>query len=423
MKAALTTLGCKVNSYDTDCMREVLRKGGYAIVDFDDLADVYIINSCTVTGTGDKKSRQMVSRARRKNPDAIICMAGCYAQTAPLEVEALGVDLVIGTSGRDKLCTLIEQARGGQVRWVEDKLDAFEDLSSGTQDERTRGLIKIQDGCERFCTYCIIPYARGKSRSRKPESILEEAKKLAREGNREVVLTGIHLASYGKDGGGSLLSVIRQVASLAGIERVRLGSLEPSILTKTFTQALTEIPAFCPAFHVSLQSGCNRTLKAMGRRYTREEYAAYVENVRRAFPGCAVTTDVMVGFPGESRGDFLDSLAFVRQIGFSRVHVFPYSRRPGTPAAKMSGQVEKAEKSRRVAEMMEAAKEGEAAYTCQFFGATMEVLFEQEVEKNLFSGYTKNYLKVYAKGVDLHNQILSVRLLHESKDGVMGELY
>ena len=333
MKAAFCTLGCKVNQYDTEAMRELFEKAGYETVDFSEPADVYLINTCTVTQTGDKKSRQMISRAHALSPNAKIVVAGCYAQRAPEEVLALpGVNLVIGTKERARVVELVEKL-------AQDKQDAVSDLRTertfepltASHEGRTRAQLKIQEGCDRFCTYCIIPYARGPIRSRPLQDVRCELEKLAAAGYHEVVLTGIHLMSYGRDlgDGVTLIDAIAQAEGLSQIRRIRLGSLEPQLLSETFVRALAENPRVCHQFHLSLQSGSAGVLKRMNRRYTPEEYAECVHRLRSAMPGCAITTDIIVGFPGETEEEFEETLAFARQVSLARIHVFPYSRRAG----------------------------------------------------------------------------------------------
>lgn len=422
MRAAFCTLGCKVNSYDTGVMAQCLKDAGYEIVDFSESADVYIINSCTVTGTGDKKSRQMVGRARKNNSDAIICMAGCMAQTDPDSVKKLDVDLIVGTSQKSRIASLIDECKSEKGIVAVDESDSYEDCFKTYQEDRTRGFLKIQDGCDRYCTYCIIPYARGKSKSRELSSILSEARELVKAGYKELVITGIHIASYGKENGGSLLEVVSKVSEIDGLERIRLGSIEPLLLTQDFCEGLAKIDKVCNAFHVSMQSGCDRTLKAMGRRYTSSDYAGYVDNLRYAFPGCAVTTDVIVGFPGETQEDFNECVAFVKEIGFSKCHVFPYSRRKGTAADRMAGHIDKAEKHRRARIMIEKCGKLENQYIKNNIGGISKVLFEMENENGMFCGYATNYIRVYCCGENLCGEIRTMSLKEVYKDGILAEI-
>lgn len=420
MRAAFCTLGCKVNTYDSSMMAQALKDAGYEIVDFESPADVYIINSCTVTGTGDKKSRQMVSRVRSANPEAIVCMAGCMAQTAHEEVEKLGVDLILGTSQKARIAELIEKARVKKVVAVE-MCDEYEDCFKTLQEDRTRGFLKIQDGCDRFCTYCIIPFARGKSKSRKLESIAREAIELALLGYRELVLTGIHIASYGKDTSGSLIDAVMEVAKVEGIERIRLGSLEPLILTDDFCNQLAQIHKICPSFHVSMQSGCDKTLKAMGRKYNSSEFKKHVENLRKYFPDASITTDIIVGFPGETEEDFNDCLTFVKDMAFARCHVFPYSRRSGTAADRLPLQIEKQEKHRRAKIMIGACNDLEKSYIESQISTEDTVLFEAD-SNEMSTGYTSRYIRVYLEETVLTGTIKRVTLKEKYKDGVIAQI-
>ena len=397
MKAAFCTLGCKVNQYDTEAMRELFEKAGYETVDFSEPADVYLINTCTVTQTGDKKSRQMISRAHALSPNAKIVVAGCYAQRAPEEVLALpGVNLVIGTKERARVVELVEKL-------AQDKQDAVSDLRTertfepltASHEGRTRAQLKIQEGCDRFCTYCIIPYARGPIRSRPLQDVRSELEKLAAAGYHEVVLTGIHLMSYGRDlgDGVTLIDAIAQAEGLSQIRRIRLGSLEPQLLSETFVRALAEDPRICHQFHLSLQSGSAGVLKRMNRRYTPEEYAECVHRLRSAMPGCAITTDIIVGFPGETEEEFEETLAFARQVSLARIHVFPYSRRAGTKAAVMPGQISRAVKAQRAAKLGRLAETLAAEYAARWVGTEQEVLFEER-EGEYLAGHTGTYLRV-----------------------------
>ncbi|MDR0840188.1 MAG: tRNA (N(6)-L-threonylcarbamoyladenosine(37)-C(2))-methylthiotransferase MtaB [Christensenellaceae bacterium] len=399
MKIAFCTLGCKVNQYDTQAMRELFEQAGYEVAEFDETADIYLINTCTVTATGDKKSRQMVARAHAKNPNAKVIVAGCYSQRAPQEVCRLpGVNLVIGTKDRKKIVELVEGLReGGAAVSAVGELrgeTAFETLSA-TRENRTRAQLKIQEGCDRYCAYCIIPYARGPLRSRAPQDIHCEIERLAAGGYCEVVLTGIHLMSYGKDLGDGidLLSAIAQAESVPGIRRIRLSSLEPQLLSNEFVQTLAGSPKVCRQFHLSLQSGSPTVLRRMNRRYTPEEYAQCVQALRKAMPGCAITTDVIVGFPGESEAEFEETLEFVRRMELARIHVFPYSRREGTAAYAMAGQLPRAVKAARAKRLIEAAAALEQAYVASLVGTRQAVLLE-EMEEGCAAGYTDTYVRV-----------------------------
>ncbi len=403
MKAAFCTLGCKVNQYETQAMLELFQRAGYETADFDSPADVYVINTCTVTQTGDKKSRQMISRAHTLNPEAKIIVVGCYSQVQPQEVQALpGVWMVLGTKERSRVVELFEESLNQEqaLMAVEafERDDAFEDISA-VHESRTRAQLKIQDGCDRFCTYCIIPYARGNIRSRPLESVRAEMEKLAQAGYAEIVLTGIHVMSYGRDfhDGTTLSDAFRLAENIPAIRRVRLGSLEPNMADAAFIDAVKNSEKVCRQFHLSLQSGSAGVLKRMNRRYTPEEYEACVFALRAAMPNCAVTTDVIAGFPGETEGEFLETESFLRRIALSRIHVFPFSPRRGTKAALMEGQVSKAVKAERAKRLIALGNELEEAYLASFLGTAQEVLFE-ECEGEYAYGYTDTYARVGAKG-------------------------
>lgn len=419
-KVAFYTLGCKVNTYDTEALAEIFENAKYEIVDFGEKADVYVINTCTVTNLGDRKSRQMIRRAKKSNPESIIVVAGCYAQTAPDEViEIPEVNLVIGNKDRKNIVPLVERVQKNK----KEKINAvtnimkeveFEDLSVYEMKGKTRAFIKIQEGCNQFCSYCIIPYARGPIRSRKPQSVLKEIQKLVRSGYNEVVLTGIHVASYGKDlEHGSLIGLIQAIHEVEGMERIRLSSLEPTLLTEDFLKELSMLPKFCPHFHISLQSGSDNVLKTMKRKYTTVEYRQYVENVRKYFPYASITTDIMVGFPGESHEEFEESYAFAKEIAFSKIHVFKYSPRKGTPAAKYLNQINGKVKEERSKKLIALAEKMELEYYNQFLDSKKEVLFEQEVHNRpgYYEGLTDNYIRVLAYSEeDIKGNILSVFL-------------
>ncbi len=396
MKAALTTLGCKVNHYETEAMRELFVKDGWEIVDFSAAADVYVVNTCTVTQTSDAKSRQMIARAHRANPEALVVAVGCYAQTAPEAVAALeGVGLVVGTDGRRQIVARVQaalSAKGG-ARGVSPlhEMRAFEPLSA-VRDSRTRATLKIQDGCVNFCSYCIIPYARGPLRSRPPEEISAEVSLLAAEGYKEIVLTGIHLASYGRDLAGqsvTLLDAISRAGEPDGIRRIRLGSLEPLFVTESVAAALAQNPKVCRQFHLSLQSGSQTVLQRMNRRYTPEAYLHALALLRRAMPDCAVTTDVIAGFCGETEQEHQETLAFCRQAAFARMHVFPFSLRKGTKAEHLPGQLPKARKEARAKELIALGKELTDVYLAAQIGSVVEVLAESGG-----AGYSGNYIRV-----------------------------
>lgn len=427
-RAAFYTLGCKVNQFDTEAMRELFTQAGYETVDFDQVADVYLINTCTVTATGDQKSRQMISRAHSKNPDAKIIVAGCYAQRAPKEIGKLpGVSLILGSQDRLRVVELVESLSPAQpfLCAVEDleKATAFENLQA-VQESRTRAQLKIQEGCDRYCTYCVIPYARGPLRSRPLSDIHSQLARLGENGYSEVVLTGIHLMSYGKDlgDGVNLLDAIRQGQDIPGIQRIRLGSLEPQLLSDAFVQALAENPKICRQFHLSLQSGSATVLRRMARRYTPAEYAQWVARLREAMPGCAITTDVIVGFPGETEAEFQQTLDFVEQVKLCRIHVFPYSPRSGTPAARMPGQLSKAVKSQRAHILAQLADRLEAEYLAQQVGTCQAVLFEEEKHGGV-EGYTDTYVRVWVPGgKQVLGQLAQVQIQQAETGRLTGQL-
>lgn len=415
-KIAFITLGCKVNLYDTEAMAELFTEKGYEVVDFEEYADVYLINTCTVTNLGDKKSRQMIRRAKRINPNSVVVATGCYAQVASEEVAKIeGINIVIGTKNRSEIVETVENyvAENGVVNNVSDIMGEkeFEPLKISRLTNRTRAYIKIQEGCNRYCTYCIIPYARGPIRSRKPEEVIEEVKKLAENGFKEVVLTGIHVASYGLDLGNiTLADIIEKVHSVDGIERIRFSSMEPLAIDDEFVARMSKLPKVCDHYHLSLQSGCNRTLKRMNRKYNAEQYAEACERLRNAFPNVAITTDIIVGFPDETEEDFKESLAFAERMKLDKIHTFPYSPKKGTPAAKMKNQISGDIKSQRSKEMIALSDKMNIDFLNNNIGKTVPVLFE-DMENGFWQGHTTNYIKVLAKSDEnLNNKIVDVKL-------------
>ena len=428
-KAALHNLGCKVNAYETEAMQEMLEQAGYEIVPFREGADIYIINTCTVTNIADRKSRQMLHRARKMNPDAIVVAAGCYvqAQAEKQEVDPC-IDIVLGNNRKKDLIAVLEEyqqkkAEGECLEEVEDisRTKDYEPLSLTKPGDHTRAYIKVQDGCNQFCTYCIIPYARGRVRSREVEDVIREVRALAENGYREVVLTGIHLSSYGIDFDGErhLLELIRAVHEVEGIRRIRLGSLEPGIITEEFAEALAALPKMCPHFHLSLQSGCDATLKRMNRRYTSGEYYEKCRILRKYFDRPALTTDVIVGFPGETEEEFRQSMEFVDKVDFYETHIFKYSRREGTKAAVMENQVSEQVKAQRSALMISLGEKKRRAYEESFVGSEVEVLVEEPDVidgRKVQTGHTKEYIKVALEsGEDPRNQIVKVRIDNDSQ--------
>lgn len=424
-KVALHNLGCKVNAYETEAMQEMLEQAGYTIMPFKEGADVYVINTCTVTNIADRKSRQMLHRARKMNPDAIVVAAGCYvqAQAEHGEIDEC-IDIVIGNNKKKDLIPLLEQYF--QKREKENAVidinhtKEYEELHLSKTGGHTRAYIKVQDGCNQFCTYCIIPYARGRVRSRSLESVLEEVRNLAAHGYREVVLTGIHLSSYGIDlKDTDLLQLIQAVHEIEGIERIRLGSLEPRIITEEFARTIAALPKMCPHFHLSLQSGCNATLQRMNRRYSAEEYFEKCQLLRKYFDNPALTTDVIVGFPGETEEEFEESRAFVDKVDFYETHIFKYSRREGTKAAVMEHQIAEQDKAKRSAVMIEMGQKKQAQYEAAFYGRQVEVLVEEKVQiegTEYWIGHTKEYMKVALQSENnLENQLLTITLNQDAK--------
>ncbi|MBP3664471.1 MAG: tRNA (N(6)-L-threonylcarbamoyladenosine(37)-C(2))-methylthiotransferase MtaB [Tyzzerella sp.] len=421
MKVALHNLGCKVNAYETDAMQELLEKNGYEIVPFKEGADVYIINTCTVTNMADRKSRQMLHRAKKMNPEAIVVAAGCYvqAQEQSGEVDEC-IDVVIGNNKKKDLIEILEQyqeKRQGVKKAVIDinHTKEYEEMHLSKTAEHTRAYIKVQDGCNQFCTYCIIPFARGRVRSRGKEDVIQEVKGLAANGYQEVVLTGIHLSSYGVDlDGEDLLSLILAVHQIEGISRIRLGSLEPRIITEEFAKTISGLKKICPHFHLSMQSGCDETLRRMNRRYTSEEYYEKCQLLRKYFEHPALTTDVIVGFPGETEEEFAQSKAFVDKVNFYETHVFKYSKRAGTKAAVMENQVPEQIKTVRSNELLELDEVKREAYEENWLGKTVEVLMEERIQmdgKVYQVGHTKEYVKVAVESeINLQNKLISVSL-------------
>jgi len=415
------TLGCKVNSYETEAMKNLFQKSGYNLTDSED-ADVFIINTCTVTSVSDKKSRQMIRRAKKNNPNAIVAVVGCYSQVSPDEVLKLeDVDIILGTTDRKNIVNYVENYSGIKINAVNSKiLPEYEDMQS-VQQSRTRATVKIQDGCSNFCSYCIIPYARGPVRSRDVASAISEIEGLVTDGFTEIVLVGIHLASYGRDLGLALIDILKEVCNVEGLKRVRLGSLEPNIITPEFVKGISALPKLCHSFHISMQSGCTQTLIRMNRKYTSEQYLNALELLRSEMPDCAITTDVMVGFPGETDEEFEQNLKTVRDAKFSDIHVFQYSRRKGTPAAEMTNQIDEKIKKERSLKMLELGNKLKEIYCLKYIGSTLEVLFEDEISQGIFEGLTKNYIRVLAKGQGLSGKYKMVKLIKFCGDYCEGE--
>lgn len=419
MKAAFYTLGCKVNQYETQALSEALVREGFLIVPHSEDADVYIINSCTVTAESDKKTRQAVRRFKRQHPDSTVVLTGCMPQAYPEAAAELdSADIVAGNRNNCDIPSLIInylKEKNRKINIIQhENHDSFVPCSISSFDERTRAAIKIEDGCNRFCSYCIIPYARGRIRSRSMQSIINEVKSLAKQGFVEIVLVGIHLASYGKDlEKGDLISVVEELNKIEGIQRIRLGSLEPKCLTEDFVNRIKKAEKVCPHFHVSLQSGCDATLKRMNRKYNMQEYFEGLERLR-TIPDVSVTTDVMVGFAGETEEEFEESLTNVEKCGFSSVHIFPYSIRKGTPAAKMPNQVPESIKAERAARMAQLTERMQKEFEEKYIGKTVEVLFEQDGK-----GHTTNFIQVHAEGGE---GIQKVVITHANQEGLEGKL-
>lgn len=434
MKVAFYTLGCRVNVYESEAMAEIFKREGYEVVDFEEKADVYVINTCTVTNTGDKKSRQVISKARRNNPDSVIAVVGCYSQIAPKEVSQIeGVDVVLGTRNKGDVVYYVNKARDEKKPQLHVegvlKNKKFEELNIEEYRDKTRAFLKIQDGCNRFCTFCLIPYARGAVCSKEPAKVIEEVTKLAEHGFKEIILSGIHTASYGVDleGNVDLVSIIEEIEKVEGIERIRIGSIEPAFFSDENIARINKLTKLCPHFHLSLQSGSNATLKRMNRRYSAEEYKESVENLRTIMPDASITTDVIVGFPGETDEEFNETYEFLKEIKLTKTHVFKYSPRQGTKAATMEDQLDGTIKEKRSKILINLNNENELAFSKKFIGESMDVLIEQQVKnkEGVFEGYTRNYIKVEVpcNNTEVIGKIISVRLTDVLSDGTLiGEI-
>ena len=427
MKFAFYTLGCKTNQYETQAMERLLTDMGHEIGHFDEACDAYVINTCSVTAVADKKNRAVIRRCRKSNPDAILGVCGCYTQHAAQAVKELGVDVIGGSGQRREFVEnlLAALAERSEKETLDNALRRreFEILPAGGLQERTRAMLKVQDGCVNFCSYCIIPYTRGPVRSAPLELAVEQAKELERRGYREIIVTGIEIASWGADlpGKPPMTDLLAAVCAAVPNLRIRLGSLEPRVITEDFCRIMAKFPNLCPQFHLSLQSGCDTVLSRMKRKYDTARYLESVTLLRKSFPGCAITTDMIVAFPGETEEEFAQSLEFIRRCGFADMHIFPYSRRPGTPADKMPGQHDNATKEIRSRRAIAIAQEMSLAYREKLVGTVQEVLFE-ESEGAFFTGHAPNYVKVYAQGAGLHNQVRCVRLTEVCQDGMIGEI-
>ncbi|MHC1683482.1 MAG: tRNA (N(6)-L-threonylcarbamoyladenosine(37)-C(2))-methylthiotransferase MtaB [Clostridiaceae bacterium] len=432
MKVAFATLGCRVNSYEAEAMTEKFIKEGYDVVPFDEFADVYVINTCTVTNMGDKKSRQHISRAKKKNPDAVVAVVGCYSQTSPDEVAGIeGVDVVLGTRNKGKIVYYVNKVmiEKNQVVEVNDVLKdkVFEELNISEYQDKTRAFLKIQDGCNRFCSYCLIPYARGAVCSKDPKTVLKEVKELAKNNFKEIILSGIHIASYGSDlsGGWDLVAILEEINKIEGIERIRIGSIDPTFFTNGVIERITKLKKLCPHFHLSLQSGCDATLKRMNRRYDTLEYKTILEELRKNIKDVSITTDVIVGFPGETDEEFENTYEFLKEIKLSKTHIFKYSSRKGTKAAEMKDDVHGTVKDIRSKRLQELDDANEEYFINNFINKELEVLFEEKVNNSnwLYEGYTTNYIKVICESnQDVSGKILKVKLKENNIKYATGEI-
>ena len=427
MKFAFYTLGCKTNQYETQAMERLLLDAGHEIGHWDESCDGYVVNTCSVTAVADKKNRAVIRRCRKSHPQAIIAVCGCYSQHDAEAVRNLDVDVIGGSAKRAEFVQLLVEA--AQSRSHQESVDAalrrreFEILPAGGLQERTRAMLKVQDGCVNFCTYCIIPYTRGPVRSLPLETAVAQARELAQRGYKEIVITGIEIASWGVDlpGKPPMTDLIEAICAAVPQVRIRLGSLEPRVVTKEFCEKMCNFPNLCPQFHLSMQSGCDSVLARMKRKYDTAQYLESVWLLQEYFPGCAVTTDMIVAFPGETEGEFAESLEFIQKCGFADMHIFPYSRRPGTPADKMPGQLGNDTKEARSRAAIAVATEMSLRYRQNLIGSVQEVLFE-EPEGELFTGHAPNYVKVYVPGENLHNEIKNVRITAVYQDGLLGEI-
>ncbi len=432
MKVAFATLGCRVNQYETEAMVEKFIKEGYNSVPFEEYADVYVINTCTVTNMGDKKSRQMINRARRENEDAVIAVVGCYSQIAPEEVSKIqGVDVVLGTRNKSEIVYWVNRAREErkQVIEVQDVMrnKVFDELNIESYQNKTRAFLKIQDGCNRFCSYCLIPFARGAVCSKEPEKVISEVKELAAHGFKEIILSGIHIASYGVDlkGEWNLVSILEEIDRIEGVERIRIGSIDPQFFTQGVIEKISSLKKLCPHFHLSLQSGCNETLKRMNRRYTTEEYEKIVEDLRDNIKDVSITTDVIVGFPEETEEEFNITYEFLKKIKLSKMHIFKYSPRKGTKAAEIKNVVDSKIKDERSSKLINLDKVMENEFMSKFTGRDMGILYEQKHSglENLYEGYTPNYIKVVSEASkDISGDIINTHIVEIKKEILWGKL-
>ena len=424
---AFCTLGCKVNQYETNAMEQQFIKAGYNILQFNEKSDIYIINTCTVTNMSDKKSRQMLRKAKQLNEKSIVVAVGCYAQVAKDILEEIDeIDLILGNNEKKNIVKYVEEYNKNKITHLEDVMhqDEFVDFGTTVHMDKTRAVIKVQDGCDRFCSYCIIPYARGRVRSRKIKSVVDEVKSLAQNEVKEIVITGIHIASYGKDfkDGTTLIDLLEELNKIEGIERIRLGSIEPTIINDEFLNRLTKLNKICHHFHLSLQSGCDETLKRMNRRYTTAEFTEIVERLRKYYNDVILTTDIIVGFPQESEEEFQKTYEFLKKVKFYKMHVFKYSPRKGTKAEIMKGQIDGNKKEERSQKLIELSDENEKKYNESFVGKEVDILFEEE-KNGQFRGHTKNYILGVLENNEQHenieNRIVKVKCVGAEKDHIL----
>lgn len=419
--------GCKVNQYETNAIAQKFIEKGYKKVEFDTKADIYIINTCTVTSMADKKSRQIIRQAKTRNENATIVATGCYAQISKAELEKMDeLDIIVGNSEKNKIVDIVENysnEKKQEVGKIEEEKE-FQDFGTVTYTEKTRAVIKVQDGCNNFCSYCIIPYAKGRVRSRKPESVINEIKNIVKKGTKEVVITGIHIASYGKDfeDGTKLIDLLEQINKIDGLKRIRLGSLEPNLITEEFVERLGNVEKICDHFHLSLQSGCDETLKRMNRKYTIEEFEKGVKLLRNKFPNVALTTDIIVGFPGETEEEFEKTYKFLKNIKFSKMHIFKYSQRKGTVAAKMKEQISPEIKEKRSNKLIELSNKNEIEFLNQYINQNLEVLFETKTEGDYTEGHTTNYITVKVKAENIENSIENVKIIKREDMELIGNI-
>ncbi|MBR1654019.1 MAG: tRNA (N(6)-L-threonylcarbamoyladenosine(37)-C(2))-methylthiotransferase MtaB [Clostridia bacterium] len=425
-KVAFISLGCKVNQYETNAMSQEFIENGYEVVEFTDVADVYIVNTCTVTNIADRKSRQMLRRVKEINPEAVLVACGCYAQVGKDELEKIDdIDLIIGNNEKKDIVEIIENYQNEKNAIISDVMHKKEYVEFGTTTytEKTRAVVKIQDGCDRFCSYCIIPFARGRVRSRKIENIISEVEQIVDNGMQEIVITGIHIASYGKDFNYeiTLIDLLEELNKIDGLKRIRLGSIEPTIITDEFVSRLAKLDKICDHFHLSLQSGCDETLRRMNRRYTCKEFEDGTKLLRKAFPNAALTTDVIVGFPGETDDEFNATYEFLKKIAFYKMHIFKYSQRKGTKAAVMPNQIDGSIKEQRSKVLLGLSDENEEKYNSEYVDKIVEVLFEEK-DGDYYKGHTKNYIEVWAKGDNLENKIVNVKVEKNDRMHLIGSI-